>query len=243
MMNNKKKNSKGSFFSRKQFELLIVCVTTGFIIGYSYNQAKDNREAGTINSELFEQEDSYREELITQQERNKELTEELNSLQEQIRKYEKSFASDEKDYKKLVEQAEDLRLLLGELKSDGKGIRITLQDGDYDPKSLNPNDYIVHESHVFKLLNELKISGAQAIAINGQRVMANSYIRCNGPVITIDGTQHPAPFVIEAVGDSDTLMASLNLNGGVVDQLLNDNIVVSLEEHQKLTMPRVKVES
>lgn len=222
---------------------MIVCVTTGFIIGYSYNQAKDNREAGTISSELFEQEDSYREELITQQERNKELTEELNSLQEQIRKYEKSFASDEKDYKKLVEQAEDLRLLLGELKSDGKGIRITLQDGDYDPKSLNPNDYIVHESHVFKLLNELKISGAQAIAINGQRVLANSYIRCNGPVITIDGTQHPAPFVIEAVGDSDTLMASLNLNGGVVDQLLNDNIVVSLEEHQKLTMPRVKVES
>ncbi|KAB0441949.1 DUF881 domain-containing protein [Lysinibacillus fusiformis] len=240
---NNNKNSKGSFFSRKQFELLIVCVTTGFIIGYSYNQAKDNREAGTISSELFEQEDSYREELITQQERNKELTEELNSLQEQIRKYEKSFASDEKDYKKLVEQAEDLRLLLGELKSDGKGIRITLQDGDYDPKSLNPNDYIVHESHVFKLLNELKISGAQAIAINGQRVLANSYIRCNGPVITIDGTQHPAPFVIEAVGDSDTLMASLNLNGGVVDQLLNDNIVVSLEEHQKLTMPRVKVES
>lgn len=240
---NNKKNNKGNFFTRKQFELLIVCVTTGFIIGYSYNQAKDNREAGTIDSELFEQEDSYREELITQQERNKELTEELNTLQEQIRKYEKSFASNEKDYKKLVEQAEDLRLLLGELKSEGKGIRITLQDGDYDPKSLNPNDYIVHESHVFKLMNELKISGAQAIAINGQRVMANSYIRCNGPVITIDGTQHPAPFVIEAVGDSETLMASLNLSGGVVDQLLNDNIVVSLEENQKLTMPKVKVES
>lgn len=240
---NNKKNSKGNFFTRKQFELLIVCVTTGFIIGYSYNQAKDNREAGAIDSELFEQEDSYREELITQQERNKELTEELNTLQEQIRKYEKSFASNEKDYKKLVEQAEDLRLLLGELKSEGKGIRITLQDGDYDPKSLNPNDYIVHESHVFKLMNELKISGAQAIAINGQRVMANSYIRCNGPVITIDGTQHPAPFVIEAIGDSETLMASLNLSGGVVDQLLNDNIVVSLEENQKLTMPKVKVES
>lgn len=164
-------------------------------------------------------------------------------MQEQIREYEQSLASDEKAYKKLVEQAEDLRLLLGELNSEGKGVRITLQDGDYDPKSLNPNDYIVHESHVFKLLNELKISGAQAIAINGQRVMANSYIHCNGPVITIDGTQHPAPFVIEAIGNAETLMASLNLNGGVVDQLLNDNIVVSLEESQKLTMPKVKVES
>ncbi|MET4559294.1 uncharacterized protein YlxW (UPF0749 family) [Lysinibacillus parviboronicapiens] len=242
-MNNKKTNSKGNFFSRKQFELLIVCVTTGFIIGYSYNQAKDNRESSAINSQLFEQEDSYREELIEQQERNKELTEEASALQEKIRKYEKQFASSEKDYKQLVEQAEDLRLILGDLNSEGKGIRITLQDGDYDPKSVNPNDYIVHESHVFKLLNELKISGAQAIAINGQRITANSYIRCNGPVITIDGKQHPAPFVIEAVGDSSTLSASLNLSGGVVDQLLNDNIVVSLEENQKLIMPNVKIES
>ncbi|QDQ01616.1 DUF881 domain-containing protein [Lysinibacillus fusiformis] len=242
-MNNKKPNSKGNFFSRKQFELLIVCVTTGFIIGYSYNQAKDNRESGAIDSQLFEQEDSYREELIEQQERNKELTEEASALQEKIRKYEKQFASSEKDYQQLVEQAEDLRLLLGDLNAEGKGLRITLQDGDYDPKSVNPNDYIVHESHIFKLLNELKISGAQAIAINGQRIMANSYIRCNGPVITIDGKQHPAPFVIEAVGDSATLSASLNLSGGVVDQLVNDNIVVSLEGNQKLTMPNVKIES
>ncbi|MFJ5765273.1 DUF881 domain-containing protein [Lysinibacillus sp. NPDC093210] len=242
-MNNKKQNSKGNFFTRKQFELLIVCITTGFIIGYSYNQAKDNRQTSSIKSELFEQEDTYREELIEQQERNKELKEEANKLQEKIRNYEKEFASNEKDSKQLVQEAEDLRLLLGDLSSEGKGIRITLQDGDYDPKSVNPNDYIVHESHVFKLLNELKISGAQAIAINGQRVLANSYIRCNGPVITIDGKQHPAPFVIEAIGDSTTLRASLNLSGGVVDQLLNDNIVVSLEENQKLTMPNVKVES
>ncbi|MGE7090003.1 DUF881 domain-containing protein [Lysinibacillus sp. NPDC048646] len=241
-MNNKKTNSKGNFFSRKQFELLIVCMTTGFIIGYSYNQAKDNRESGAIDSQLL-QEDSYREELIEQQERNKELTEEASALQEKIRKYEKQFVSSEKDYQQLVEQAEDLRLLLGDLNAEGKGLRITLQDGDYDPKSVNPNDYIVHESHIFKLLNELKISGAQAIAINGQRIMANSYIRCNGPVITIDGKQHPAPFVIEAVGDSATLSASLNLSGGVVDQLVNDNIVVSLEENQKLTMPNVKIES
>ncbi|MFJ7404750.1 MULTISPECIES: DUF881 domain-containing protein [unclassified Lysinibacillus] len=242
-MNNKKQNSKGNFFTRKQFELLIVCITTGFIIGYSYNQAKDNRQTSSIKSELFEQEDTYREELIEQQERNKELTEEANKLQEKIRNYEKEFASNEKDSKQLVQEAEDLRLLLGDLSSEGKGIRITLQDGDYDPKSVNPNDYIVHESHVFKLLNELKISGAQAIAINGQRVLANSYIRCNGPVITIDGKQHPAPFVIEAIGDATTLRASLNLSGGVVDQLLNDNIVVSLEENQKLTMPNVKIES
>lgn len=196
-----------------------------------------------LNSQLFAQEDSYREELIEQQERNKELAEESNRLQEKIREYEKKFASNENEYEQLVEEAEDLRLLLGNLTGEGKGIRVTLQDGEYDPTSVNPNDYIVHESHVFKVLNELKISGAQAITINGQRLMANSFIQCNGPVITVDGKQHPAPFVIEAVGDSATLSASLNLKGGVINQLLNENIVVTVEENQKLIMSKVKVES
>ena len=240
---NNKKTSKGNFLSRKQFELLIVCITTGFIIGYSYNQAKDDKMSSSLNSQLFAQEDSYREELIEQQERNKELTEETTHLQDKIRQYEKKFASNENEYEQLVEEAEDLRLLLGDLTAEGKGIRVTLQDGEYDPAAVNPNDYIVHESHVFKVLNELKISGAQAITINGQRLLANSFIQCNGPVITIDGKQHPAPFVIEAVGDSATLSASLNLRGGVINQLVNENIVVTLEENQKLMMAKVKEES
>lgn len=240
---NNKKNNKGNFLSRKQFELLIVCITTGFIIGYSYNQAKDNNMSSSINSQLFAQEDSYREDLIEQQERNKELAEESNRLQEKIRAYEKKFTSNENEYEQLVEEAEDLRLLLGKVTGEGKGIRVTLQDGEYDPASVNPNDYIVHESHVFKVLNELKISGAQAISINGQRIMANSFIQCNGPVITVDGKQHPAPFIIEAIGDSSTLSASLNLKGGVINQLLNENIVVTLEENQKLVMSKVNEES
>ena len=65
-----------------------------------------------------------------------------------------------------------------------KELKLRYDDGEYDPSVANPNDYIVHESHIFKVINELKISGAEAIAINGQRLKANSYISCNGPVIT-----------------------------------------------------------
>ena len=56
-----------------------------------------------------------------------------------------------------------------------------------------------------KSLMNLYISGASAIAINGQRLSHDSYILCNGPVIEIDGHQHPAPFVISAIGDADTM--------------------------------------
>lgn len=234
-----KKRNYNSKFTKKQFIVLIVCISTGFMIGYSYNLAKDEVK---MNSNYLEQEESYREELISQQERNKELTEELIALQTKRREYEKDFAENEEEYEHLLKEAENLRLLLGEIPAHGEGIRVTLKDGEYNPNSTNPNEYIVHESHVFNVINELKVSGAEAISINGQRLKSNSYIRCNGPVITIDGKQYPAPFIIEAVGDRETLISALKITGGVFDQLLNDRIVVTIEENDYIQMPSINDE-
>ncbi|MDI7741574.1 DUF881 domain-containing protein [Lysinibacillus fusiformis] len=232
-----KKNNK---FTRKQLIILIVCITTGFIIGYSYKLTKNHEKN---NNSYLDQEESYREDLIQQQERNKELAEELNSLQTKLRDYERSFAENEDAYEHLIEEAEKLRLILGNIPAQGPGLRVTLKDNDYNPNSTNPNEYIVHESHVLSVVNELKISGAESIAINGQRLKSNSYIRCNGPVITIDDKQFPAPFVIEAVGDADTLLSSLKIVGGVMDQLLVDNIVVTIEEKNLIQMPSINDET
>jgi uncharacterized protein YlxW (UPF0749 family) len=234
------KNSpqKRGLWNRKYFVILTVCIITGFIIGYSYNLSKDNQQMSSSSSLYTQQRDAYREELIDQQERNKELAEELDALQVTIRKYEKEYATHEERYDELVEEAERLRILMGELPVAGKGIAVTLRDDDYSGAE-NPNDYIVHESHVFNVINELKISGAEAIAINGQRLKTNSYIICNGPVITIDGNQYPAPFVIEAVGDQNGLIGALEIGGGVFDQLLNDNVVVTVEKKAHIVMPSI----
>lgn len=237
-MKNSPHSKKRVLLNRKYFILLVVCIITGFIIGFSYNLSKDDRQTSSVSNIYVQQGDMYREELIEQQERNKELAEELDTLHETIRNYEKEFATTEEHYELLVKEAEQLRILLGELPAVGKGIAITLRDNEYDGVG-NPNYYIVHESHIFTVINELKISGAEAIAINGQRLKTNSYISCNGPVITIDGNQYPAPFVIEAVGDQATLTAALEMAGGVVDQLLNDNVVISLEKKEQILMPPI----
>lgn len=221
----------------KQIIFSIVCLVLGFILAYSYSLSSSKKSSGEpVNSKYFEQEESYREDLIKQKERNKELATELVARQQQVREIEKSLSGTEEQYESLVKEAEDLRLLLGVLPSTGEGVKVQLQDAEYNPSSENPNDYIVHESHVFKVLNELKISGAEAISINGQRLNASSYIKCNGPVITVDGKQFPAPFIIEAVGDPSVLVPSLKLSGGVLDQLVNDNIVVTIEEKSKIQM-------
>ena len=237
-MKNSPHSKKSVLLNRKYFIILVVCIITGFIIGFSYNLSKDDRKTGSVSSIYVQQGEVYREELIEQQERNKELAEELDTLHETIRNYEKEFATTEEHYELLVKEAEQLRILLGELPAVGKGIAVTLRDNEYNGVG-NPNHYIVHESHIFTVINELKISGAEAIAINGQRLKTNSYISCNGPVITIDGNQYPAPFVIEAVGDPASLTAALEMAGGVVDQLLSDNVVITLEKKERILMPSI----
>lgn len=213
-------------------------------MAYSYSLSNANKETeGYTGGAFFEQEERYRKELINQQERNKALRDELQEKQSEVQEFEKSFADGENRYTEYAKEAEELRRYLGLVPIQGSGLKVTLQDGDYNPNSVNPNDYIVHESHVFQVINELYISGAEAISINGQRIHSNSYIVCTGPVITVDGVQYPAPFVIEAIGEPKVLSSSIKLTGGIMDQLVNDNIVVTLDEGLIIKMPALLTES
>lgn len=236
------KVSKGmsSEYKKKGRHILfsLVFLVLGFILAFSYKTIGDTeKEKFTSNS--FTEEEKYREELIKQKERNKELSDEIGVKQEGIRSYERSFSNNEEAHADLVEEAKNLRLLLGVIPATGPGIVVTLKDAEYDPVEQNPNDYIVHESHILKVVNELRISGAQGIAINGQRITANSFIKCTGPVITIDGKTFPEPFVVEAIGDSDVLASSLHLKGGVIDGLIRDNIIVTTEQIKNLQLAAV----
>ena len=200
------------------------------MLAFSYKTLGGNQDAENLTSSAMIQEEPYREELIHQKERNKELSDEIGVKQEGIRSLENTFSTKEEAHADLVEEAKDLRLLLGVIPATGPGIKVTLKDAEYDPTLHNPNDYIVHESHIFTVVNELRISGAQGISINGQRITANSFIKCTGPVITVDGKTFPAPFVIEAIGETDVLDSALHLKGGVIDWLIQDNIVVNTEK-------------
>ncbi|MHA6258619.1 DUF881 domain-containing protein [Sporosarcina sp. CAU 1771] len=218
----------------------IVFLVLGFILAFSYKTLGKNSQPEHFQSALFIQEEKYREDLSLQKERNKELTDEIAAKQEVIREFEHSFSTREEDHAELVEEARDLRLLLGVVPTVGPGIKVMLKDAEYNPVDQNPNDYIVHESHVFQVINELWIAGAQGIAINGQRLTATSYIKCSGPVITVDGKTFPEPFSIEAIGDSEVLSAALYLKGGVIDGLLSENIVVTTEQSKEIQLSALR---
>jgi uncharacterized protein YlxW (UPF0749 family) len=216
--------------------LALVFLVLGYMIAFSYHLTERMNERAPKTNKQWERNLSLRNQIINEQERNRDLQKELNVKQEKVLQIEKELSKEAQVFFNLVEDAEKYRMFLGKVKVKGKGVLVTLADGDYNPLEENANNYIVHEHHVFKVINELYISGSTAIAINGQRLSHNSYINCNGPVITIDGFQHPAPFVITAIGDPDVLSSALNLAGGVTDQLVNDNIVVTLETNENITL-------
>ncbi len=214
----------------------LILLVLGFLISYSYQLTKEKSRDGSITTEQWNREYEIRSQLIAREETNQELQAELNKKQDEVKNIEESLKSEKQVYYNLVEDVEKFRMYVGDLAVEGKGVQVTLEDASYVPEGENVNNYIVHESHIFNVINELYISGADAISINGQRLSSHSYIYCNGPVVTVDGNQYPAPFVITAIGDPNVLLPALNINGGIVDQLAYDNIVVTLEKKDQIIM-------
>ncbi|GAA0331162.1 DUF881 domain-containing protein [Bacillus carboniphilus] len=220
----------------KHVILSLVTIVLGYILAFSYEQTQDNRKNVTVTSDQWERELSLRNQLVELEELNRSLQLELANKQQQVLDIENELANKANIYFNLAEDAKKYRMFLGKIKTKGPGVEVTLEDAEYNPSVDLISDYIVHEHQVFRVINELYVSGATAVAVNGQRLAHNSYILCDGPVITVDGVQHNAPFVISAIGNPDILFSALNLSGGAIDTLVSENIVVKMEKKDQVIM-------
>ncbi len=225
----------------KNVILSFVFLVFGFILAYTYSQSsKDMPPNRTLTDRQFAKENELRNELIELQSENQKLQSELFQKQRKVLKLESNLSEEEELFFELTEDLEKYRMYLGKVAVRGQGVEVKLEDAGYKMNSENVNDYIVHEHHVFQVINELYVAGATAVAVNGQRINHDSYILCSGPVITVDGNQYAAPFYISAIGDANVLTSALTLSGGVRDQLVNDNIVFTLEKKKEIILePRL----
>ena len=214
----------------KHVILSLVLFVFGYLVAVSYEQAQNLLEDEEVSVEEWDRAFYYRQQLIDFEERNNTLDQQINDLRIELLQMETSLSEEQQNLLSAVELKRELQAYVGELAIEGPGVFITLKDQDYVPDSGNVNDYIVHDRHVQLVINELLSAGAEAIEINGQRLLHNSHVFCVGPVITVDGTTHPAPFTIEAIGNQDTLRQSLELEQGVIDQLVNERIEVEYGE-------------
>ena len=102
---------------------------------------------------------------------------------------------------------------------------------------MNASDQIIHFSDIQLVVNELANAGAEAIEINGQRLVNTSSITCEGNIIRINGERIGTPFYIRAIGSQSRLYGALTRAGSILDAIAYygnraevtkvDNIVIS----------------
>jgi uncharacterized protein YlxW (UPF0749 family) len=136
---------------------------------------------------------------------------EVADLQRQIRTLTEVGLTADNTNATLAEQSADLATRLRRLEIQtgyvpvrGPGVRIKVASA---PDAV-PNDEIRDEDLAL-LVDGLWTAGAEAIAINDQRIVALGGIRNTGRAIHINGRPLTPPYVIEAIGNPGTLQARL----------------------------------
>ncbi len=135
---------------------------------------------------------------------------------------------------KLTQEYDRNASLLGYKEVRGAGLIVSLQDGepkeDEQEGSIDSWLRIIHNEDMLKLINELKLNGAEAISINGQRVTETSEVYCSWAFISINGKKLPAPFEVKAIGDEDLMEAYTKTEFNQMRIMKNRGIQVNLEK-------------
>jgi uncharacterized protein YlxW (UPF0749 family) len=150
--------------------------------------------------------------------------------------------------------AEGVRLdrLLARLESStgaaavrGPGMSLLLEEAgseaggaDVDPRTDDDADSRVTDRDLQTLVNEIWAAGAEAVAVNEQRLTSLSAIRAAGDAILVDFRPLNPPYEVRAIGPTDMRTTFVQGFGGSYLQVLRDyGIDFSVEDRDELVLP------
>ena len=178
------------------------------------------------------------EDLASLQSKYNELKTEYEHQEGVVEEYQTNSATNNELIANMSKKIDNLSALAGNTNLVGEGIIITLEDGEGIIDPLLRSDNLVHDSDVSAVVNELKAAGAEAISVNGNRIIATSSIRCVGPVILINEIKVAAPFEIKAIGNSLYLESAINIKNGIADLLKQIGIGVKVSNHKEIKIEK-----
>ena len=181
-----------------------------------------------------------RDELLSVQGKYKSLQNELENKTKKLELARQIAANNSDTDSKNEEEITSNQKMLGLTTVSGQGIIIRLDENREinSNEVANINGYLVHEEDLLYIVNELFNSGADAISINDQRIVANTPILCDGNIIRINGQMVGVPLTIKAIGYPERMDYALTRPGGYLEIMANDGIKVSVEKSGKIEIPK-----
>ncbi|WP_432409467.1 DUF881 domain-containing protein [Wukongibacter sp. M2B1] len=111
----------------------------------------------------------------------------------------------------LKKEIEEYKTVSGFTDVYGAGVTIIIDDATRELiEGENPNWLLVHDMDILNIINDLRVAGAEAISINGQRVLSSTEVSCSGYTIEINGVDYGHPYIIRAIGEPRYLEAAIN---------------------------------
>ncbi|MFF5785020.1 DUF881 domain-containing protein [Streptomyces sp. NPDC012693] len=162
--------------------------------------------------------------------RTQRLEDEKARLEKQRSELESSSDQAEEARKQTQEKEQQLGILAGTVAAEGPGITLTVGD----PTGAVESDMLLDA------IQELRAAGAEAIQVNGVRVVADSYFTGIGDDMRIDGTKVAAPYVFKVIGKPEDLEPALNIPGGVVQTLEKEQATATVERSAKIVVDALR---
>jgi len=189
---------------RTQLAIAAVCMLIGVLIVTQLRTHQTASQALQLatESDLSQLVSNLNNEINT-------LKVEAINLQLQLFKIERASNDSSAIMEESAKNLNNLKIIAGLAKASGPGIRILVTDED---RALNSYDLI-------DIVTELRVGGAEAISINGIRVVAGTGILQNDESISVAKKSVTPPYEVLAIGNPDVLHDAIVIAGGIRDKL------------------------
>ena len=177
-------------------------------------------------------ETELREQLATWKSKYEETSEKLEDVNLKIAEYNEKIESNEESSELLEKELLQSQILLGTTNVTGEGIVITLEDTE---------EAVIQASDLLELVNELRDAGAEAISINGIRVLSTTDIVdiVNRYILIKPKQRISSPYVVKAIGNQTYLVSTLSIkNTGYIDAHKSSGQSIKVEKQKNVTIPK-----
>ncbi len=190
----------------------IVCFVLFFTMFVQFNTIERTDLANISTMREAE----LREELAKWNTRYEDLSQKYEEETVKKQEYEESLGTDVEASTLIEEELAETNVLLGLTDVEGPGIEVTLSNNS----TVNIDAY-----DLLELVNELRLAGAEAISINGERIVSMSEIvDINYSFIVVNGNRISSPYTVKAIGNQTYLESGLTAKEyGYMDNIIKGN--------------------
>ena len=218
-----------------ELAVVVVCAVVGFLLAAQLRSVQLTGAVDATNASRLETLQKLYNELMSQKDG---LEAQVEQLQGELALYREEAASGQGGSEALKADLEQMEIAAGLTDVEGPGVTVILEDSTSANMTGDEADYLIHDSDLLSVINELRSAGAEAISLNGERILSTSEVRCTGAVVTVNGRRYAAPYIIFAIGDANTLYNALTMRNGVVDVLGQWGITVRVTASDLLLIPK-----